>query len=194
MRNLNILTIIVGLFLLSISANAQKTVWNLDKSHSSITFSVTHLGISETVGAFNDYTLNAKADKADFSDVKFDVKIQSASVDTKNEGRDKHLKGKDFFNVEKYPTITFKGKSFVKKGKKYIATGDFTMLGVTKEVKLEGSLSKIFTSDNFGTRAGLKLAGVIKRSDFGMNYGVANKILGDNIDVEIRLELIKAEK
>lgn len=189
MRKLNVFGIFVALFLFSFSTNAQSQ-WNLDKAHSSILFSVSHLGLSETVGQFNDFSTNVTADASDFSDVKFDVTIQTKSVDTNNEARDKHLKGGDFFNVEKYPTITFKGKSFKKKGKKYIATGDFTMAGKTKEVTLMGSFSGVKEA-NKKTRAGLKLEGTIKRSEFGMNYGVEGGILSDEVAIIVRMELIK---
>lgn len=189
MKKLNIFAIFVALFLFSFSTNAQ-SAWNLDKAHSSILFSVTHLGLSETVGQFDDFSTNVKADKDDFSDAKFDVTIQTNSINTSNEGRDKHLKGEDFFNVGKYPTITFKGKSFKKKGKKYIATGDFTMNGKTKEVTLTGTFSGVKQA-NKKTRAGLKLAGTIKRSEFGMNYGVEGGILSDEVAIIVRMELIK---
>lgn len=189
MRKLNIFGIFVALFLFSFSTNAQ-SAWNLDKSHSSILFSVSHLGLSETVGQFNDFDVNVKADKADFSDVKFDVTIQTNSVDTNNEKRDGHLKSGDFFNVEKYPTITFKGKTFKKKGKKYIATGDFTMGGKTKEVTLMGNFSGVKEA-NKKTRAGLRLEGKIKRSEFGMTYGIDGGILSDEVAIIVRMELIK---
>jgi polyisoprenoid-binding protein YceI len=79
------------------AASAQQTVWNLDKSHSSINFSIDHLMISQTKGEFADYTMNVKADKSDFSDVVFDLTIQVNSINTKDQARDKHLLSADFF-------------------------------------------------------------------------------------------------
>lgn len=176
-------------------------VWNLDTSHSSVNFAVDHMVISETTGKFDKYTLDVKADKPDFSDVKVKVVIQTASVNTADAKRDEHLKGADFFNVEKNPTITFESTSFdMIKGKKGVTRklkGNFTMNGVTKPLTLDVKFNGMVQDpwDKTKTRAGLKVTGVINREDYGLKYnsilaagGVA---IGKEVRITVNVELIK---
>ncbi|GGG39711.1 UPF0312 protein [Dokdonia pacifica] len=185
--------------ILSVVSYAQQTTWVIDKSHSSIGFDIDHLVVSQTEGTFNEYEATIKADKSDFSDATFDITIQTTSVDTKNERRDNHLRSADFFDSEKYPEITFKVNSFKHiSGKKYEVTGMFTMHGVTKEVTLDARFGGIITQGNFGTRAGLRITGEIDRYDFGLKYNAAMEaggyILGKEVRIDCRLEMVKQEK
>ncbi|HTH30216.1 MAG TPA: YceI family protein [Lacibacter sp.] len=96
-----------------LSANVQTpTKWTLDKSHSNLKFTVTHMVVSETEGSFKIFDGTVEHTKADMSDAKINFSVDMNSINTENENRDKHLKGDDFFNAEKYPTATFVGKSF----------------------------------------------------------------------------------
>ena len=188
--------ILAGILLLSITANAQTTNWQVDKVHSSIGFSVDHLVVSETVGEFNDYSMSVLSDKDDFTDAKFSVTIQVNSIDTKDEKRDAHLKSADFFDAEKYPTITFVGKEFKKvEGNKYIVTGTFTMHGISKEVSFDAKFGGIVKDPWGGTRAGLKVSGEIDRYDYGLKYNsileAGGMAIGREVRLECRVELIK---
>ena len=188
-----ILVIIIGNFTLT---NAQNTKWNADPSHSSIGFSIDHLVVSETTGEFNEYSMNVIADADDFSDAKFDVIIQVAGIDTKDEKRDTHLRSADFFDVEKFSTITFIGKKFKRvKGDEYKVVGDITMHGVTKTIELDAKFGGIVKDPWGGTRAGLKVWGEIDRYDFGLRYNslleAGGLSIGQMVRIECRLELIK---
>jgi len=194
MKN-NIFTLI-AISAISFTANSQTTNWKLDNSHSSIGFSVDHLVVSETVGQFNDYTATITADKEDFTDAKFEITIQTKSVDSRDEKRDEHLRGNDFFDSEKYPTITFKGKEFKKvSGNKYKVIGTFTLHGVTKEVTFDATFGGTVKDPWGGTRAGLKLSGEIDRYDYGLKYNsileAGGLAIGQKVRIEVRLELIK---
>src|ERR1035437_7499747 len=102
---------VIALLISFVSINAQ-TKWNIDKAHSNVSFSVTHLVISEVSGGFKDFNGSIETSNDDFSGAKIDFTINVNSISTDNDMRDKHLKSDDFFNAEKYPQITFKGKSF----------------------------------------------------------------------------------
>src|SRR5690606_4589273 len=114
---------------------AQST-WTIDRVHSKIGFSVSHMVVSETEGLFKDYTGTVVTKSDDFDGAEVSFTAQVASIDTENERRDGHLKSADFFDAEKYPEITFKG-NLVKEGNKYKLKGDFTMKGVTKKVEFD---------------------------------------------------------
>lgn len=190
--------IIAGLLALaSIGAlTAQNTTWNLDKSHSSINFAVDHLVISETTGQFTDYVVNVKSDKPDFTDVVFDFKAQVNSINTADEKRDEHLKGADFFDAAKYPTIIFKGKKLVKvKGNNYKVYGELTMHGITKSIVLNARFGGIVKDPWGGTRAGLKIWGDLNRYDFGLKYNsvleAGGLSIGQTVRITCNIELIK---
>jgi len=180
------------------TTKAQNTTWNLDKTHSSVGFSVEHMVVSETVGQFNDFSTNLKSDKADFSDVKGDLTIQVSSVDTKEAKRDGHLKSPDFFDAEKYPTIKFEIVQFKKvKDKEYKLVGNLTMHGVTRSVTLKGKFAGN-VKDPYGfTRTGIKISGEIDRYDFGLKYNAAMEaggmVIGQKIAITCNIELTQAK-
>lgn len=185
--NMKSLTSLVVLLLISIGGYAQEK-WSVDVSHSSVNFAVSHLVISETTGSFDTFSVEATSEK-DFKNPVFTVAIKTASINTKNEGRDKHLRANDFFDAEKHPTISFTQKSFEKlDGKKIKVTGDLTIKGITKPVVLNGKLNGIVTN-KYGTKAGLKLATEIKRTDF--NIGGSGGSIGEEVSLTINLELNK---
>jgi polyisoprenoid-binding protein YceI len=113
-----------------------QTTWTIDRNHSKVGFNVVHMAVSDVEGKFNDFdgTVVTTAEDFDGADVNFVAK--TASIDTDNERRDGHLKSPDFFEAEKYPEITFKGK-LGKNGGKYKLKGDLTMHGVTKPVEFD---------------------------------------------------------
>lgn len=191
---------IVTLFaFITMTAFAQTQEWKFDPAHSFIQFSIDHLTIAEVSGKFADYQMNVKADKADFSDAKVEVLIQTASIDTGVPQRDEHLKSPDFFNIEKNPTIKFVGKKFDKqKNGSYRVSGSLTINGITKDIVLDGKLSGPLKDPWGSQRVGLVLSGKIDRYDFGMKYNSVLETGGFVIGKEVRLkasvELTKVEK
>lgn len=186
------ISILMMALLVSGSLLAQST-WTIDKVHSKIGFSVSHMVISETEGSFKDYTgtVVSKTDDFNGAEVSFTAKV--ASIDTENERRDNHLKSADFFDAEKYPEITFKG-NLVKEGNKYKLKGDFTMKEVTKKVEFDVTYGGRINTGR-GEKAGFKVLGVINRQDYGVNW--ANKlasgemVVGDEVSLNIKIELDK---
>lgn len=186
------ISVLMMALLVSGSMLAQST-WTIDKVHSKIGFSVSHMVVSETEGSFKDYTGTIVSKTDDFSGAEVSFTAKVASIDTENERRDGHLKSADFFDAEKFPEISFKG-NLVKEGNKYKLKGDFTMKGVTKKVEFDVTYGgKINTGR--GEKAGFKVQGVINRQDYGVNW--ANKlasgemVVGDEVSLNIKIELDK---
>ena len=181
-----------ALLFISGSTFAQAS-WTIDRNHSKIGFTVTHMAISEVEGNFKDFdaTVNAKSDDFSGSDVTFTAKV--ASVDTDNEKRDGHLKSPDFFDAEKYPEITFKG-TLEKAGDKYKLKGDFTLHGVTKKVEFDVTYGGTMDTGK-GKKAGFKVSGKIDRKDYGLVW--ANKtpggelVVSDKVDISCKIEVDK---
>lgn len=186
----------VTVLLFNTLTQAQSTVWNFDKSHSAITFTIDHMVISEAHGKFTDFTVNLKSDKTDFTDAQFNAIIQINSVNTDNQMRDDHLKKPDYFDAAKYTTMEFKGFALQKiEGNKYKAVGDLTIKGKTKKVELDVKFGGVI-KDNWGkTRAGFKVNGMINRLDFGIgDSGVLESgglTLGRDVTINASFEFIK---
>jgi polyisoprenoid-binding protein YceI len=188
--------IITSVALVASMAMANAQTWQLDKSHSSVKFSVTHMMVSETEGNFKSFTGNVSAQKEDFSDLSADFSIQVKSINTDDEKRDGHLASPDFFDAEKYPTITFKSTSFKKVGEKsYKLAGELTMHGVTKPVTFDVKYNGTAKDPYGNTKAGFRASTVVKRSDFNISW---NKVLdtggfalSDDVQVFVNIELNK---
>ena len=174
-------------------AFGQVATWTIDGSHSRTGFSVKHLVISDVKGDFAKTSGAAQIDEADLSKSSVAVTIETASVDTRDEKRDGHLKSADFFDVAKFPTITFKSTK-VEAGKDgaLTVTGDLTMRGVTKPVTLEGSITAAIQDPKGNARRGVSLAGKLNRKDFGVSYGPA-AIVGDEVKLDIQAEIVKEQ-
>jgi len=169
-----------------------QTKWNADPMHSKLTFSVTHMGISDVDGLFNKFQATATADKADFSDAVFELSVEVPSINTQVEMRDNHLKSADFFEVEKYPTMTFKSTSIKKVSKdKYKLSGDLTLHGITKPVTMDlWYRGTNVDKDSKKATSGFQLTGVIKRSDFNIGPKFPAPILSDEVKIKADGEFI----
>lgn len=174
-------------FMTTLMAAAQST-WKSDGAHSKVGFAITHLMISEVEGHFSEFDITATATDT-FDDAEFSVDIKTVSIDTDNSRRDEHLKSADFFDAEKYPSITFESTGFEKTGDKtFVLNGDLTMHGVTKSVTLEGKINGIITDQRSQKlKAGLKLTGTVDRLEFGVGGDTAS--LGDDVELTINLEM-----
>jgi Uncharacterized conserved protein len=169
--------------------------WKLDKVHSSVTFSVRHMVISNVSGSFKDFSVALKSGKEDFSDATVEGTIQVASISTDNDNRDKHLKSDDFFNAEKFPEIKFKSTKFEKLGdNKYKITGDFTMRDVTKEVTFDAVLNGTLKTDK-GWLSAWKATTTINRFDYNLKWSktveTGGLIVGQDVTITLNLELNK---
>lgn len=167
--------------------------WNVDNAHSKLTFTVTHLGISDVSGLFKNFDVKVNASKEDFSDAVFEVSADVASINTEVEMRDNHLKSADFFDAANHPKLTFKSTSITPAGKnQYKLTGDLSLHGVTKPVTMdvayrgtvENPMSKKATS-------GFQVTGTIKRSDFGIGGNFPAAIISDEVRIKADGEFTK---
>lgn len=185
-RSIRTLIVLAGLSIAA-TLNAQD-VYKIDAVHSQIGFKIRHL-VAKSSGRFTKFEGAITVDAKDMAKSKVEVTIDAASINTDNEARDKHLRGADFFDVEKFPTITFKSTAVkeVEKGKLQV-TGDLTMHGVTKSIT--------FPITNAGTRAGMKPGSVVagfidgalklNRNDFGIKTYPG--VLGDDVEISLDIE------
>ena len=183
---------LVAVTAISLNATAQ-TNWNVDASHSKLGFAVTHMMVSETEGKFKIYEgkVSSKAD-IDFTDAKIEFSVDAGSINTDDEKRDGHLKSADFFDVEKFPKITFVSKS-MKPGKikgTYTLIGDLTMHGVTKSITLTAIGASKIVKDPYGMeRYAFKVTGKLNRKDFGLVWNAALEAGGVAVSDEVRLDI-----
>jgi len=182
------------LLLLSITIAGQVSTgkpYPIDLNHSNVGFTVPIMGgLSKVKGKFSDFAINLTNDEKDITKSSVSVTIKATSVDTGIEGRDKHLRTADFFDVEKFPEITFQSSSIEKKGKQLIAHGTLTMHGVAKEIALPFTVTGVSESaDKTKKNVGYSASIVLNRRDYGINYThkTIPNFIGDNITVEIDL-------
>ena len=181
-------------------ALADSNAWKIDSAHSSASFSVKHMMVSNVRGGFQKVKGNAVYDGKSIDSIKVDAVIDSASINTGEEKRDEHLRGKDFFDVNKYPKITFKSKKVTKDKKgTFKLSGDLTMHGVTKPVVLnvEGP-SQVIKGPHGKTRVGASATTTINRKDFGITYGGlmdnGGAVVSDDVKITLDIELVKDEE
>lgn len=190
-------TVVLALVVLFAAASVPADTWNVDKSHSSVDFTVSHMVISKVRGGFDDFEGVIKFDGENWDKASTTWTIQVASIDTEDEKRDEHLRSGDFFEVEKFPTMTFESKEVVNtEGGDFRLTGDLTIKGVTKEVTFDGEFRGVVNDPWGNTRAGFSAVTSIDRKDFGITW---NKTLdqgglavGNEVDIRIEVEAIKA--
>ena len=180
------LMLFLSALLLSVSALAQ-TTWVEDPMHSKLGFTVTHLGIADVPGYFDDYDVTITSAKPDFSDAVVELTAQTKSINTQVDPRDNHLRSPDFFDADKYPTMTFKSTAIKKlKNGNYELTGDLTIHGTTKQVKVN-MLDRGTTENpnaNGAPVAGIQITGTIKRSDFGIGPGFPPPMISDEVRIK----------
>jgi polyisoprenoid-binding protein YceI len=178
--------------LVAVCCGAQTGTWQIDPAHSAAQFSVRHMGISTVRGQFQKVSGTAQYDTKDVSKTTLEATIDTASVDTRVDMRDNDLRGPNFFDVQKYPTITFKSKKAESAGEgKLKITGDLTMHGVTKEVVLDvdGPTAATAKDPRGNQHVGASATTKINRKDFGVNG--ASTMVGDDISITIDVELTK---
>jgi polyisoprenoid-binding protein YceI len=177
------------------TAASAQTTWTVDKAHSNVKFTVTHLLVNDVDGTFKTYDATITSTKPDFSDAKVAFTVQTASLSTENDNRDNHLKSADFFDVANKPALTFTSTGISKTSDKhYAVTGNLTLAGVTKPATFDlwyrGTITNPMSKAD---DAGFQLTGTIKRSDFnfGSKFGAA--MLSDDVTIKANGEFAKAK-
>jgi polyisoprenoid-binding protein YceI len=174
---------------------AQQTKWTVDKVHSNVKFTVSHMVVSEVEGSFKMFDGSLVASKADLSDAVVNFSVDVASVNTDNDRRDGHLKGDDFFNVEKFPKMTFVSSSMKPLGgNKYALSGNLTIRDVTKPVTFDVTYGGQINTGK-GVKAGFKAKTTIDRLAFGQKFNpmveAGGAVVGKDVEITIFAEMDK---
>lgn len=188
MKTIRTLSVLFAMIAFSVSTYAQ-TQWKVDPFHSSLNFTIKHSNISMVNGKFTDYTGSLSTNGDNLENAQFDFTIQAESINTNVEPRDNHLRSADFFEVEKYQTLTFKSAKIIKTGKpdKYILQGKLTIKGVTKDVVFDLDFGGISKSDK-GDKIGFKAKTVINRFDYNVNYDPGALGIGQDVHIVVHLQ------
>jgi polyisoprenoid-binding protein YceI len=170
---------------LMLSAASFAQTWTVDKGHSKVGFTVTHLMVNDIDGNFKNFDASIMSSRPDFSDAQFTFTAQTNSVFTDNDKRDEHLRSPDFFDAANNPTINFVSRSVKKVGdKKLKITGDLTMHGITKTVVLEASYRGPMTHPmTHKPDVGFKITGKVKRADFKLGDKFPNAMVSDEVTI-----------
>lgn len=182
-----------AVLVLALTSVGQAAEWKIDPVHSSAEFKVSHLVISKVKGKFGTFEGTINFDGNEVGNGRAEVTIQTASVDTDNENRDKHLKSADFFDVEKFPTMTFKSTKVTKgEGESFKLTGDLTIKNMTKSVTFDCVYHGAV--DFMGSRkAGFSAQTTIDRTEFGLTWSktleTGGLVVGDDVDIYLELEV-----
>lgn len=187
------LVLVIASFLVSpclLAKQALAATYDIDSVHSTIGFAVRHLVVSTTRGQFNTYNGTIEYDPSNPSAFKADVTIDVGSIDTNNEKRDGHLKSADFFDVEKYPAITFKNASMEESGT--VIVGDLTIKDVTKRTTIPVEISGPVQGPQGGNVIGISGEITINRQDFGVSFNkvleTGGLVVSDDVKIIVDLE------
>jgi len=170
--------------------------WVVDKVHTNVIFSVSHLVVSDVEGKFKSFDGSLESDKPDFSDAKIFFTVDVSSVNTDNDMRDNHLKSDDFFNAAKFPQIKFESTSFQPTGgNKYKLTGNLTIRDVTKPVVFDVTFGGVANAMG-GTHAGFKAKATINRFDYNLKWSATTEagglVVGKDVDITINADFKKS--
>ena len=171
------------------------TKWSIDPTHSEIGFKVKHMMFTNVSGKFETYEATITTEDDDFTKSAIEFSANIDSINTNNSDRDNHLKSADFFDAEKNPKLTFVSSSFAKAGDDYELTGELTLHGVTKTVKLATEFSGLMKDPWGNTKVGLNIVGKINRKDWGLNWNSALEtggvLVSEEVKLNIELQLLK---
>jgi len=186
------LILAAAMLFISASTFAQTQTWKADVAHSKVGFTISHLVVSEVEGKFSDFSATITTDETGKLQ-KVEAVIKTASVNTDNEARDKHLKSDDFFSAEKFPELTFVSKSIKASGKNgYKVTGDLTMHGVTKTVTLDTKYNGQVKDPWGNVKSGWVATTSLNRFDYGLSWSKAIEtgglVVGKDVDISLKLE------
>jgi len=169
--------------------------YNLDKAHTQISFTVSHLVISHVSGAFRDFNGTINYDPSDVTKSTVDVHIMASSVNTGDDKRDGHLKSPDFFDVQKFPELTFKSTKIEKKGDGFIAYGPLTIHGVSKDVELPFTIAGTIKDGMGKTHLVAQSSLTINRKDYGLTWNRTVEgggvLVGEEVKIDLSVEAVK---
>lgn len=175
------------------SVEAAPLSWRIDRNHSDVTFRVRHL-VSKVPGSFDRWTATLKADPGNWNESSVVVQIETASINTRQEKRDGHLRSDDFFDAENHPVITFASRKVTADGNRLRVEGDLTIRGVTKPVVLDGEIVALTAGADGSYRAGFNARTTINRHDFGVSWNRAAEggglVLADDVEIEVNLAAV----
>lgn len=172
--------------------------WVIDKAHSEVEFKIKHLMITNVTGKFKEFESSVIADDNDFTKSKINFAAEIDSIDTRDESRDNHLKGEEFFSSEKFPKLSFTGKQLThKSGDHYVLEGDLTIRDVTQPITLEVEFGGI-TKDPWGqTKAGFTIKGKLSRSAYGLKWNAITEsggvVVSDEVRLNVEAQFVKQE-
>lgn len=189
---LSLLATVIGL------ASSAQTKWSVDPTHSNVKFSVSHMVISEVEGLFSGFEGTLDAPGADFNNSSINFSVNVGSINTNSEQRDGHLKSPDFFDVAKYPAMTFTSTSFKKiSGNNYKLEGKLTIKDITKKVTFDVTYGGTVKDPYGNIKAGFKAKGSIKRMEYGLKWSALTElggmVVGDEVGILFNIELAKAK-
>lgn len=170
--------------------------FKIDPAHSDVEFKVKHLMITNVTGSFASFDATLEAEKEDFSDAKVSFEADVNSISTKNEQRDGHLKGEDFFAADQFPKLSFVSTGISKLGDdEYKLTGDLTVRGNTKSITLDVTYTGTVVDPYGQTKAGFEAAGKINRKDFGLSWSAVTEagglVVSDEVKLLLNIQMIK---
>jgi polyisoprenoid-binding protein YceI len=181
----------------SLVVQAETARWNVDPEHSMIEFRVAHMVVSKTTGHFSDYQGFIDMDPEAGTVKAIEATIKTASVNTNHQKRDTHLRTPDFFDVEQYPTMTYKMKSYKKTTEGYEALGEVTLRGVTRDIILTGNFNGVAKDPWGNMRAGFNAEGKLNRKEFGMVWNKTldngGLVVGNEVYIKLDVECLKAK-
>jgi polyisoprenoid-binding protein YceI len=181
-----------ALSLVAANGYAQTSTWTIDPAHSSVNFQIRHMGVSNVHGSLDGLKGTVNFNEKDITKSSVDATIDATTISTGVDARDKHLKSPDFFDVDKFPTITFKSTSLTNTGGKLQLIGDLTLHGVTKSVTLDVDGPAPPQTDAKGkTRSGFSAEGTLHRADFGVGSKFGAAMVGDDVKFSIDIEIDK---
>lgn len=187
-----LLTLAVAAFSLMSFKTTDTVIWELDKMHAKLGFSISHLMVSDVEGSFKKFDAKVTATNEDLTDAVAEMTAEVASVYTEDDKRDEHLRNPDFFDAEKYPTLSFKSTSFKKTGTgKYTVKGNLTLHGITKPVTLQAIARTGTNPMSKKPITGFKVTGTIDRTDFGIAPSTPSAMLGKEVSIVANAEFIK---
>jgi len=190
MRRISFVAAVLAVALAAVPALPAVTRYEADVAHSNVGFSIPIFGgLSHVRGKFNEFTVSITYDDRDVTKSSVTAVIKAASIDTGIERRDAHLRNADFFDVEKFPEITFKSSRVEKQGGGFVAHGTFTMHGVSKEIALPFTLNGVRKAADGKTTLGVTARTTINRRDYGINFARPDNpdFLGDAVEVELNV-------
>jgi polyisoprenoid-binding protein YceI len=174
---------------------AAATAWTIDAAHSTVEFAVKHMMFTTVKGRFTDVTGTVEFDETDPTDGRADITIAAASIDTRDAKRDAHLRSSDFFDVEQYPTLTFRSTKVEGTARQFALTGDLTIRGLTRPITLDVTYEGAGKDPWGSERVGYTATGKLNRKDFGLTWNAALEtggvLVGDEVRITLELQLIR---